>query len=122
MSSTACDDQLTVHPDDQAKQASNPLSDFYVNAVAQEHGYAHPLSTLARLDQWIGLHGKEDSITLLIWESQKVIRELLKDKERLDSGCIITQERDDFGDEHSCERRGLDLRAAIDAAIAESRK
>lgn len=40
-----------------------------------------------------------------------------KDAERLDSGCIVTNERNDFGEEYTCERRGLNLRAAIDAAM-----
>lgn len=39
------------------------------------------------------------------------------DVARLDSGVIMTQERDDFGDTYNCERRGLNLRAMIDAAI-----
>lgn len=42
---------------------------------------------------------------------------LLKDKARLDSGVIMTSERDEFGEEYTCERRGLDLRAMIDAAM-----
>jgi hypothetical protein len=41
-----------------------------------------------------------------------------KDAQRLDSGCIVTNDRDEFGEEYITERRGLDLRAAIDAAIA----
>lgn len=43
----------------------------------------------------------------------------LRDAERLDSGCIMTHERDEFGEEYRCERRGLDLRTLIDEAIAE---
>jgi hypothetical protein len=41
------------------------------------------------------------------------------DKARLDSGCIMTTDYDDFGDRTVTERRGLNLRAAIDAAIAK---
>lgn len=45
-------------------------------------------------------------------------RDALKaDAERLDSGCIVTHERDEFGAEYECERRGVDLRARIDAAM-----
>lgn len=45
-------------------------------------------------------------------------RDALKvDTERLDSGCIVTHERDEFGAEYECERRGVDLRARIDAAM-----
>lgn len=43
---------------------------------------------------------------------------LSKDAERLDSGCIMTHERDDYGQEYKCQRNGLNLRAAIDAAIS----
>lgn len=44
------------------------------------------------------------------------VRTLREDKARLDSGCIVTYERDEFGEEYTCERRGNDLRAMIDAA------
>lgn len=45
-------------------------------------------------------------------------RDALKvDVERLDSGCIVTHERDEFGAEYECERRGIDLRSRIDAAM-----
>lgn len=38
------------------------------------------------------------------------------DKDRLDSNCIMTHDRDEFG-ERLTERRGIGLRAAIDAAM-----
>jgi hypothetical protein len=41
------------------------------------------------------------------------------DRQRLDSGCIMTHEWNEFGEEYQCERRGLDLRARIDAALAQ---
>jgi hypothetical protein len=44
------------------------------------------------------------------------------DKARLDSGCIMTNERDEFGDEYKCERRGNDLRKMIDEAITARAK
>lgn len=47
---------------------------------------------------------------------------LRKDAERLDSGMIITSERDEFGEDYSCHRRGINLRDAIDAAIAGEKK
>lgn len=47
------------------------------------------------------------------------VRALQEDKARLDSGCIVTYERDEFGEEYRCERRGNDLRAMIDAARRE---
>ncbi|NHR06673.1 hypothetical protein HA052_15905 [Chromobacterium haemolyticum] len=46
------------------------------------------------------------------------ITELEQDAARLDSGCIRTLERDDFGEEHYCIRNGINLRAAIDAAMS----
>lgn len=46
------------------------------------------------------------------------IAALEQDAARLDSGCIRTLERDDFGEEHYCIRNGINLRAAIDAAIS----
>lgn len=39
------------------------------------------------------------------------------DVRRLNSGVIMTNERDEFGEEYKCERRGLNLRAMIDEAI-----
>lgn len=50
------------------------------------------------------------------------VRALREDKARLDSGCIMTHERDEFGQEYECERRGLDLRARIDATRARESK
>lgn len=50
------------------------------------------------------------------------IAELEQDKARLDSGCIMTNERDEFGHEYQCERRGLNLRERIDAALAQQGK
>lgn len=42
------------------------------------------------------------------------------DKARLDSGCIMTRGYSELHDEFiDTERRGLDLRAAIDAAISK---
>lgn len=47
------------------------------------------------------------------------VRAMREDKARLDSGCIVTHERDEFGEEYRCERRGNDLRAMIDEARRE---
>ncbi|WP_337882254.1 hypothetical protein [Chromobacterium haemolyticum] len=47
-----------------------------------------------------------------------LIAELQQDAARLDSGCIRTLERDDFGEEQYCIRNGINLRAAIDAAMS----
>jgi hypothetical protein len=42
---------------------------------------------------------------------------LLADKARLDSGVIVTSERNEFGETYQCERRGNDLRAMIDEGM-----
>ncbi|UDG77024.1 hypothetical protein H4P35_06665 [Achromobacter sp. 77] len=55
---------------------ANPLSDEYVNAVIQRHGYDSPESVIAQLHQWIGLHGGEDSITLLMYKAHKALSKL----------------------------------------------
>jgi len=55
---------------------ANPLSDEYVNAVIQRHGYQSPETVIARLNQWIGLPGCEDAITLLMYEAHKALSEL----------------------------------------------
>lgn len=54
----------------------NPLSDEYVNAVIQRHGYDSPECVIARLHQWIGLHGGENGVTLLMYEAHKALVKL----------------------------------------------
>lgn len=48
------------------------------------------------------------------------VEALRADAERLDSGCILTQERDEFGEPYQRITTGIDLRAAIDAAKASA--
>lgn len=55
---------------------TNPLSDEYVNAVIQQHGYDSPECVIARLHQWIGLHGRENGVTLLMYEAHKALSKL----------------------------------------------
>lgn len=55
---------------------TNPLSDEYVNAVIQQHGYDSPECVIARLHQWIGLHGGENGVTLLMYEAHKALVKL----------------------------------------------
>lgn len=55
---------------------TNQLSDEYVNAVIQRHSYDSPESVIAQLHQWIGLHGGEDSVTLLMYEAHKALVKL----------------------------------------------
>ncbi|KDB58501.1 hypothetical protein [Bordetella bronchiseptica] len=64
----------------QAAQAvqQDPLSDEYVNAVIQRHGYDSPETVIASLAQWIGRHGGENSVTLLMYEAHKALSALSK--------------------------------------------
>ncbi len=66
------------------------------------------LQYLASEGQWI-----EETDKL-----QQQVRELKADAARLDSGRILLFGIDHLGDETIVEHRGVDLRAAIDAAIA----
>ena len=61
-----------------AAQAADttPFSDEYVNAVIQQHGYDSPECVIARLHQWIGLHGGENGLTLLMYEAHKALIKL----------------------------------------------
>ncbi|WP_088148165.1 hypothetical protein [Achromobacter denitrificans] len=61
-----------------AAQAADttPFSDEYVNAVIQQHGYDSPECVIARLHQWIGLHGGENGLTLLMYEAHKALVKL----------------------------------------------
>ncbi|MFU1927650.1 hypothetical protein ACLQ9J_04890 [Bordetella hinzii] len=61
-----------------AAQAANknPLSEEYVNEIIQRHGYDSPESVIAQLHQWIGLHGGEDTVTLLMYEAHKALSKL----------------------------------------------
>lgn len=61
-----------------AAQAADttPFSDEYVNAVIQQHGYDSPECVIARLHQWIGLHGGENGVTLLMYEAHKALVKL----------------------------------------------
>ncbi len=57
-------------------QHHNPLSDEYVNALIQQHGYQSPEVVIARLYQWIGQCGGENSETLLMYEAHEELRKL----------------------------------------------
>ena len=45
------------------------------------------------------------------------VAKLVEDKKRLDSRCIAFQDRDEFGEPCNREYTGMNLRAAIDAAM-----
>ncbi|CUJ55339.1 hypothetical protein [Achromobacter xylosoxidans] len=62
-------------PTEAAKAAEqDPMSDEYVNAIIRQHGYDSPESVIAQLHQWIGLHGGEDTVTLLLYEAMNALR------------------------------------------------
>jgi hypothetical protein len=65
-------------------------------------------------DFWAAAHPA--AILALIAE----VRELRKDKARLDSGRIIRTEYDEFGDRIRVDSRGNDLRKMIDVAMEKS--
>lgn len=67
---------MTDHTPASQAASTNQLSDAYVNAVIQRHGYQSPETVIARLNQWIGLHGGEDSVTLLMYEAHKALSKL----------------------------------------------
>ena len=64
---------MTDHTPAAPAADTNPLSDEYVNAVIQQHGYQSPETVIARLNQWIGLHGGENGVTLLMYEAHKAL-------------------------------------------------
>jgi hypothetical protein len=65
--------------------------------------------------------GRENGAAQLELASLRAEVEALRaDKARLDSGMIMTWDRDQFGETHQTERRGMSLRAAIDEAISRS--
>lgn len=51
-------------------------------------------------------------------ELRAQVEQLLQDKARLDSGRIVTNDRNEFGESYKTERRGMNLRASIDEAMA----
>ncbi|WP_171963133.1 hypothetical protein [Bordetella trematum] len=67
---------MTDHPTAAQAANTNPLSDEYVNAVIRRHGYDSPECVIARLHQWIGLHGGENGVTLLMYEAHKALVKL----------------------------------------------
>lgn len=67
---------MTDHTTAAQAAHTNPLSDEYVNAVIQQHGYQSPETVIARLNQWIGLHGGENGVTLLMYEAHKALVKL----------------------------------------------
>ncbi|CAB3857521.1 hypothetical protein LMG3410_02106 [Achromobacter aegrifaciens] len=67
---------MTDHTTAAQAADTNPLSNEHVNAVIQRHGYQSPEAVCARLYQWIGLHGEENGVTLLIYEAHKALSQL----------------------------------------------
>jgi len=83
--------------------------------------------TMRRLNEAVGkaaprlLHerGEGQKLYGLRWRELVAERDALRvDAERLDSGQIMLTERDEFGESYLRHISGIDLRAAIDAAMA----
>lgn len=99
----------------------------YTRRAIEEYARSAVLDDRERQQQKLPANWNHDS-SLETWfpltaETLRKLRaenaELRKDKARLDSGMIMTPERDEFGETFLCERRGMDLREAIDAAMAQ---
>jgi len=67
---------MTKQNESSSESTVHPFSDEYVNAVIQRHGYQSAETVIARLYQWIGRHGGENGITLLMYEAHKALSKL----------------------------------------------
>ncbi|HJP69532.1 MAG TPA: hypothetical protein VJ846_11570 [Sphingomicrobium sp.] len=85
-----------------------------IEPIVQRHDNHPDLMFGPGVEAWMEGFTPEVALALIA-----EVRALREDKARLDSGCIVTYERDEFGEENTCERRGNDLRAMIDAARKE---
>ncbi|QYJ23390.1 hypothetical protein KYT87_09305 [Achromobacter sp. ES-001] len=107
----------------------DPLSDEYVNAVIRQHGYDSPETVIARLWQWIGLNGGENSVTLLMYEAHKALSKLraegvqagdeepppiIPDDEEIAGACINASDIDGIAYDGPSFERGY--RAALASA------
>lgn len=70
------------------------------------------------------IEAAQPSVILMLIDELRLLRAFVDanaaDRRRLDSGCLVLQEREEFGEAHQCEHRGLNLRAVIDAAQSDS--
>lgn len=74
----------------------------------------------AQIEEYQRLSEAQNILSLLeeICRLRVQIEQLLQDKVRLDSGRIVTNDRNEFGESYKTERRGMNLRASIDEAMA----
>lgn len=70
------------------------------------------------------IEAAQPSVILMLIDELRLLRATVDasaaERRRLDSGCLVLQERDEFGEAYRCEDRGLNLRAANDAAQRDS--
>jgi hypothetical protein len=85
--------------------------------AGDSYGHISPALALELVAEVRKLRAQIYADTTALGEMNQELCELRKDKERLDSGVIMTRERDEFGDEYKCERRDNDLRKMIDEAM-----
>ncbi len=78
----------------------NPLSDDYINRLIREHGYDSTEVVIARLWQWIGLNGGENSVTLLMYEAHKALSKLRAPVSDIRKGFELTYAAD--ADDPAC--------------------
>ncbi|WP_313378106.1 hypothetical protein [Achromobacter insolitus] len=78
----------------------NPLSDDYINRFIREHGYDSTEVVIARLWQWIGLNGGENSVTLLMYEAHKALSKLRAPVSDIRKGFELTYAAD--ADDPAC--------------------
>lgn len=75
--------------------------------------------SIERIDSCVAL--ADVSGLTLDWAKVRFkLMDLQKDADRLNSNTILIKGRDEFGEPTSCIHKGMDLRAAIDAAMGES--
>lgn len=93
--------------DERSAIASTLTDDLYNSKDWRDGGIVERI-------EW--LRGMYEDKKVEIAELFAMLEAAEEDRKLLDSGCIMTYERDEFG-EHMCERRGLNLRAAIRDAM-----
>lgn len=71
---------------------------------------------------WQWASANPDAAARRIRELERENAALLEDKERLDFGQIRIRQMDELGDFYWCIHKGMNLRAAIDAARKEASK
>lgn len=99
--------------DERSAIASTLTDDLYDSKDWRDGGIVERI-------EW--LRGMYEDKKVEIAELFAMLEAAEEDRKLLDSGCIMTYECDEFGMEYMCERRVLDLRAAIRAAMEKEQQ